>query len=221
MEQRGAAQQRGHSRAVSIDVDATQRARERSGSEASTSGRPTGGGDHGADPWLPAVRTRLSGLGLQDGSSGSMPLEAASPLRGSRASGGCSLDGGVPAAADAAGHAAPAVPQEYQHPPPQRQQQQQQQRREQHREVLTADDHHGRGYALRKHGDFAGAVAEYSAGLALDPKHFRCRFNRAFSLDKVGGSEGWGVGGGTWEEGGCRHTAATAASWCLGVRRSQ
>ena len=146
-------------RQVSIHADATQQAAaERSGCHASTSGRPTGGGSGGAD-WLPAVRTRLVGMSLQhSGGSASVPLEAASPLRGGQ--------GAQQAAAAAAAVLAASTQQEQQ-------------------QQLAADDYHARGYALRKQGDFAGAVREYSRALALDPGHFKCLFNRAFSLDKV------------------------------------
>lgn len=142
--------------------------RERSGGEASTSGRPTSGGSWG----LPAVRSRLGSVSLQDGGSGCVPLEgpAASPLRG-----------GIGGACAAVEHASPA-------PAPRGQQQQQEEEQGQGQAQgaqLTADDHHARGYALRKRGDFAGAVREYGAALTLDPAHFRARFNRAFSLDKV------------------------------------
>jgi tetratricopeptide (TPR) repeat protein len=152
-------QQQQQQRQVSIHADATQQAAERSGGLASTSGRPTDGSSTGAD-WLPAVRTRLEGMSLQhSGGSASVPLEAASPLRGGQ--------GSQQAAAAAAAVLAASAQQEQQ-------------------QQLTADDYHARGYALRKQGDFAGAVREYSRALALDPGHFKCLFNRAFSLDKVG-----------------------------------
>ena len=51
--------------------------------------------------------------------------------------------------------------------------------------LAPADEHHARGYALRKRGDFSGAVAEYSRALELEPRHFKALFNRAFSYDKV------------------------------------
>ena len=49
----------------------------------------------------------------------------------------------------------------------------------------AADAHHARGYALRKQGDLRGAVEEYSRALALNPRHFKALFNRAFAFDKV------------------------------------
>jgi Flp pilus assembly protein TadD len=51
--------------------------------------------------------------------------------------------------------------------------------------LSTADEHHARGYALRKAGEFRGAIEEYSAALRLDPRHFKALFNRGFSHDKV------------------------------------
>ena len=48
-----------------------------------------------------------------------------------------------------------------------------------------AEAHHGAGYAMRKGGDFRGAVEEYTAALALAPGHFKALFNRGFSHDKV------------------------------------
>jgi Flp pilus assembly protein TadD len=45
--------------------------------------------------------------------------------------------------------------------------------------------HNAAGYALRKSGDFAGAVREYSAALALAPRHFKAVFNRGFCYDKA------------------------------------
>ncbi|KAL0021276.1 hypothetical protein WJX79_005975 [Trebouxia sp. C0005] len=49
-----------------------------------------------------------------------------------------------------------------------------------------ADEHHGQGYSLRKQGNFAAAIEEYSQAIALDPQHFKALFNRGFSWDKVG-----------------------------------
>lgn len=148
----------------SIEAEATwvaQHQRKRSGGEASFSRRPTSAGGS----WgLPAVRGRLGGMSLKDGGSACVPLEVASPLRGA-----CGAS-----ASAAAEHDSPA--QQAQHG---------------QQQPLTADDYHARGYALRKRGDFEGAVREYSRALALDPAHFKCLFNRAFSLDKV-----WLVAGG-------------------------
>lgn len=44
---------------------------------------------------------------------------------------------------------------------------------------------HSRGYAMRKVGNYAAAVEEYSRALALEPAHFKSLFNRGFSYDKV------------------------------------
>ena len=48
-----------------------------------------------------------------------------------------------------------------------------------------ADEHHAKGYSLRKQGDFAAAIEEYSQAIALHPHHFKALFNRGFSWDKV------------------------------------
>lgn len=48
-----------------------------------------------------------------------------------------------------------------------------------------ADEHHAKGYSLRKQGDFAAAIEEYSQAIALEPQHFKALFNRGFSWDKV------------------------------------
>jgi hypothetical protein len=50
---------------------------------------------------------------------------------------------------------------------------------------LAADAHHARGFALRKQGDFRGAIMEYSHAIDLVSTHFKALFNRAFSHDKV------------------------------------
>jgi len=167
-----------HARQVSLAADGTQRAHRRSGSTASLPGQPASAdSSEDASAWLPSVRTRLAEVSLQDGGSGSVPLEVgASPQRSLRSS------LGDPAAQQQA--------QARELEPPQQAQQQAAQQGQQGQ--LTADDHHARGYALRKRGDFAGAVREYSAALALDPTHFKCLFNRAFSLDKVGRAA-WGA----------------------------
>lgn len=154
--------QQQHQHQVSLHADASQQAAEQSGGQASTSGRLPGGGGSSSAGRLPAVRTRLAGVSLQDSGSPSVPLEVASPLRGARV-------GQQAAAAAAAASAASQQQQQQQH--------------------MSADEYHARGYALRKQGDFAGAVREYSRALALDPGHFKCLFNRAFSLDKVWGQE--------------------------------
>lgn len=161
-----------HRPQVNLAADGTQHAHRRSGSVASAAVQPASAGSSGdASAWLPSVRARLEEVSLHDGGSGSVPLEVgASPQRALRASSG-----------DAASQQQ-AQARELE-PPQQAQQGAQQEQQGQ----LTADDYHARGYALRKRGDFAGAVREYSAALALDPAHFKCLFNRAFSLDKVGG----------------------------------
>jgi hypothetical protein len=41
-----------------------------------------------------------------------------------------------------------------------------------------ADAHHSRGFALRRKGDFAGAIAEYTKAIEMDPNHFKAYFNR-------------------------------------------
>lgn len=48
-----------------------------------------------------------------------------------------------------------------------------------------ADEHHAQGYSLRKQGNFAAAIEEYSQAIALEPHHFKALFNRGFSWDKV------------------------------------
>ncbi len=58
--------------------------------------------------------------------------------------------------------------------------------------VRTADQHHARGYAFRKQGNFAAAIQEYSKAIQLDSHHFKALFNRGFSLDKVT-SVTWGA----------------------------
>lgn len=181
-------QQQQHRRQVSIAADGTLRAHRRSGSTASASTQPASADSSGdASAWLPSVRTHLADMSLQDGGSTSVPLEVgASPQRAARA-------GSSDAACQQQAQARELEP-------PQQAQQPAQQG--QHGQ-LTADDYHARGYALRKRGDFAGAVREYSAALALDPAHFKCLFNRAFSLDKVGGA--------AWVLPGCR--ACTVSGW--------
>lgn len=49
----------------------------------------------------------------------------------------------------------------------------------------AAEEHHARGYMLRKRGDFQGAIAHYSRALEKQPDHFSALFNRGFSYDKV------------------------------------
>lgn len=183
-------------RQVSINVDATQRAQQQSGTEDPTSG-PQGPCSDLQAP-LPAVHTRLTSLSLYDGGVASVPLEVASPLRGSGSSRGSSIrgsDGGGSLGAVAAallrakqpdsGGGSRGLMAAQGGASAQRSSSQ-----EQGSQQLTADEHHARGYALRKRGDFAAAVREYTAALAQDPSHFKSLFNRAFSLDKVGGHAG-------------------------------
>lgn len=51
--------------------------------------------------------------------------------------------------------------------------------------AAKAEEHVAAGYALRKRGDFAAAVAGYGAALGIEPRHFKALFNRGFCLDKV------------------------------------
>eukprot|EP00750_Incisomonas_marina_P029097 INCI7045.4.p1 GENE.INCI7045.4~~INCI7045.4.p1 ORF type:complete len:453 (+),score=77.32 INCI7045.4:227-1585(+) len=51
--------------------------------------------------------------------------------------------------------------------------------------LKRAEEHHQRGYALRKQGKFEEAVAEYTASLKLRPSSFKALFNRGFALDKL------------------------------------
>ena len=41
-----------------------------------------------------------------------------------------------------------------------------------------ADEYHAKGFALRKAGNFLGAIEEYTNALELNPKHFKALFNR-------------------------------------------
>lgn len=45
-----------------------------------------------------------------------------------------------------------------------------------------ADAYFGRGMVRQTHGDFAGAIADYSAVIRLRPKHVGAHMNRAFTL---------------------------------------
>lgn len=49
-----------------------------------------------------------------------------------------------------------------------------------------ADKHHAAAYELRKQGNYAAAVDEYSKALQYDPQHFKSLFNRGFAYDKLG-----------------------------------
>jgi hypothetical protein len=156
------------------------------GSNASLAGRPASSGSvdgQDADSLL-AFQRSLARLSLWDGTA-SVPLEVGSPVRGSgrrqygsgvgpaeaeapQLPSAAASRSGSPGAADtslgagAAGGAAAVAGT-----------------------GSLADEHHARGYALRKQGDFAGAVVEYSRALEHDPCHFKALFNRAFSYDKV------------------------------------
>ncbi|KAK7241637.1 protein N-acetylglucosaminyltransferase [Aureococcus anophagefferens] len=50
----------------------------------------------------------------------------------------------------------------------------------------VADFYHNRAFCKRKLADFSGAVDDYAAALAKDPKHFKALYNRAFCLDALG-----------------------------------
>eukprot|EP01034_Spumella_vulgaris_P006432 gene6432-8189_t len=50
----------------------------------------------------------------------------------------------------------------------------------------VAEEHHARGYQLRKQNKFTEAIQEYSLALAADPRHFKALFNRGFAHDKLG-----------------------------------
>lgn len=49
-----------------------------------------------------------------------------------------------------------------------------------------ADVHHNRAYELRKAGQYAQAIAEYTRALQHDAQHFKSLFNRGFAYDKLG-----------------------------------
>ena len=51
--------------------------------------------------------------------------------------------------------------------------------------LIKADEHHTRGFALRKNNDFKGAVEEYSKAIRTNPSHFKAYFNRGFAWDKL------------------------------------
>ncbi len=50
---------------------------------------------------------------------------------------------------------------------------------------IEADEHHARGFALRKDNDFKGAVEEYTKAISKNPTHFKAYFNRGFAWDKL------------------------------------
>lgn len=167
---------------ISIVADGTLEAQERSGGEASVSGRrPSSGSSGRAGAGLSAeeaeLQRALSRLALREG-SGSVPLEVGSPTKASSGGGGSRgpFDRGTPgglqlrtaAVPGGSRSGSPSVASPLA------------------AAASLADEHHARGYALRKQGDFVGAVAEYSRALELDPTHFKAMFNRAFSYDKVG-----------------------------------
>ncbi len=138
---------------VSIVAVGTMEAHERSGGEASVSGRSAAGLEAAG---LRVCQRSPSRMLLRDGSA-SVPLEVGSPMR----------PGMRPAA-------------ETQRPPPGAAS-----RVSSPGAAVPADEHHAQGYGMRKKGDFAGAVAEYTKALELDPTHFKALFNRAFSYDKA------------------------------------
>ena len=51
--------------------------------------------------------------------------------------------------------------------------------------LVKADEHHTRGFALRKNNDFKGAVEEYTKAIRTNPSHFKAYFNRGFAWDKL------------------------------------
>lgn len=181
---------------VSIDVDATHRVQEQPGGEASTSGPQRSGSAPCVQ--LCDVQAGLACMGLHDVGVASVPMEAASPLRGSGSSRGSSMRGsdGSGMLASMAAAALSTQPHDSSGSSGQaatlaRGSTRRSSSQEQGARQPTADTHYARGYALRKRGDFAGAVQEYTAALAQDPSHFKSLFNRAFSLDKVGGQPVW------------------------------
>lgn len=56
----------------------------------------------------------------------------------------------------------------------------------------TAEDtqlcemYHARGFEYRQTGTFDLAIREYTKALAINPRHFKSLFNRAYALDKIG-----------------------------------
>jgi tetratricopeptide (TPR) repeat protein len=51
--------------------------------------------------------------------------------------------------------------------------------------AAEADNHHAKGFALRRKGDFAGAIAEYTKAIELDPQHFKAYFNRCVACARA------------------------------------
>lgn len=85
-----------------------------------------------------------------------------------------------------------------------------------------ADAHHARGFALRRRGDFAGAIAEYSRAISADPRHFKALFNRGFAHDKlrdfpaaITGACGWAGARALMGGSACRHKPTSALICCV------
>ena len=51
-------------------------------------------------------------------------------------------------------------------------------------EPSNADFYHNRGFSRRKQGRYADAVADYSAAIALAPRHCRASINMRPSLQR-------------------------------------
>ena len=49
----------------------------------------------------------------------------------------------------------------------------------------AVEEHHARGYMLRKRGDFDSAILQYGKALEAQSNHFSALFNRGFCYDKV------------------------------------
>ncbi|CAE7238172.1 SEC [Symbiodinium sp. KB8] len=49
----------------------------------------------------------------------------------------------------------------------------------------AAEQHHARGFAARKRGDFPAAIAAYTEAIEADPSYFKAWFNRGFAQDKL------------------------------------
>lgn len=49
----------------------------------------------------------------------------------------------------------------------------------------AVEEHHARGYMLRKRGDFDSAILHYGKALEAQSNHFSALFNRGFCYDKV------------------------------------
>ena len=51
--------------------------------------------------------------------------------------------------------------------------------------LSPADEHHEKGFALRKRGNFKEAIEQYTDAIKLDKDHFKAYFNRGFARDKL------------------------------------